>query len=80
LRNGNNKSFFSGLISKVTKTEPQTVSLGSIKPEVVAPLNIPPETNNAEYGSKTLDKIKQKKLNKDKKLASDNVDYEPVFK
>jgi hypothetical protein len=34
-----------------------------------------------EFSSKTLDKIKQKKMNKDsKKLASDNIDYEPVFK
>jgi hypothetical protein len=84
LRNGSTgKNFFTGIMNKITKSEgkpEQAVNLRNIK-AVQKPEEVLKEEPSTEFTSKTLDKIKQKKLDKkSKKLASDNIDYEPVFK
>jgi hypothetical protein len=92
IRNGNMgaKGFFTGLINKISPKNAKTVvpskpvqsvSLGSMKTDGKTEiLDTNEQPKDMEFASKTLDKIKQKKMNNNKKLASDNIDYEPVFK
>ena len=72
--NTNNSSYFNN------KNQTSANELGKIKTET--------ELKESNSSSKSLEIIKQKKLSRlgltdgsvSKKLASDNIDYEPVFK